>query len=799
VKQGAAAVVIGLPVAMIAAAPASAQTLSIDLHAGRVSEQVTALGRIGGISVVVTDARLWSRSVPALHGRMTAVTALRLIATRCGGEVEAIDSVLFRIVPRRAPAHHPAPPRPRPTPAETPSPAPPAPDIIVIGSKRDLPFGQTAGQVVRVSGQDLDFGGAGGTERLTSRLTTVASTYLGAGRNKLFIRGIADSSFTGPTQATVGQYFGDLRLGYNAPDPDLRLADLAAVEVLAGPQGTLYGAGSLGGLIRLVPNAVELDRTGGSVAVGASATTYGAPGFDAQGVVNLPIVTDRLGIRLVATAVEDGGYIDKPLLGRNDVNTTRIAGGRGTLHWKLGDGWSAELIGIGQRIRGADSQYADRDAPPLTRETRLVEGFGTDFRQGQFVLGGRIGDVRLRSSTGITAHDLRERYDATMVGGDPTIFFQANRTRMVANETRAWVTHRDGSGWLLGMSYTDNRTRLSRAFLSSTERTPLAGVSNTLREITGYGEGSVRATSAILLTGGLRVSRSMLTGAAENAPVQALPGLFDTVATRHEWSVLPSASVLLDLQPGAAMFLRYQQGFRPGGLAVDDQYVRRFDSDHVATIEAGYRLGRATRDPFAFSLTVAHTDWRDIQADFLDGGSLPSTTNIGDGDIWTVEAAGSIRPVTGWRIEASISLNDSSINERKPIVPPLKGTPTDTTGVATRLGPIPNVANVTARLGMVYEAALTDRAQLKVDGWARYVGLSRLGLGPVLGEDQGNFIDSAVSARIGWERFGVTAGVSNILDVQGNRFALGTPFFTGKGQITPLRPRTFRIGLDAAF
>jgi len=91
VKQGAAAVVIGLPVAMIAAAPASAQTLSIDLHAGRVSEQVTALGRIGGISVVVTDARLWSRSVPALHGRMTAVTALRLIATRCGGEVEAIE------------------------------------------------------------------------------------------------------------------------------------------------------------------------------------------------------------------------------------------------------------------------------------------------------------------------------------------------------------------------------------------------------------------------------------------------------------------------------------------------------------------------------------------------------------------------------------------------------------------------------------------------------------------------------------------------------------------------------------
>ena len=796
---GAVAAAMGLPLAMMAAVPATAQTLSIDLREGRVSEQVTALGRIGGISIVVADPRLWSSAVPALRGRMSAVAALRLIAARCGGEVEAIDAVLYRIVPHRAPAHRAAPARPRPRPPAPPSPPPPAPDIIVVGSKRDLPLDRTAGQVARVSGQDLDFGGAGGTDRLTSRLTTVASTYLGAGRNKLFIRGIADSSFTGPSQATVGQYFGDLRLGYNAPDPDLRLADLAAVEVLAGPQGTLYGAGSLGGLIRLVPNPVELDRIGGSVAVGASATTHGAPGLDAQGVLNLPVVADRLGIRLVATAVEDGGYIDKPLLGRDNVNTTRIAGGRGTLYWKLGRGWSAALIGIGQHIRGADSQYADRDAPPLTRETRLVEGFGSDFRQGQFVLDGGIGAVRLRSSTGVTAHELHERYDATIGGGDPTVFAQTSRTRMVANETRAWVTHRDGTGWLLGMSYTDNHTRLSRAFLSSVERTPLAGVSNTVREVTGYGEAGVRPRPAILLTGGLRVSRSVLTGAAENAPVQAVPGLSVTVAARHQWSVLPSAAILLDLQPGAAMFLRYQQGFRPGGLAVDDQYVRRFDSDRVATIEAGYRLGRAARDPFAFSLTIAHTDWRDIQADFLDGGNLPSTTNVGDGDIWTVEAAATVRPSTGWRIEASVSLNDSSINERAPNHPVLQAASPATSGVASRLGPIPNIADITARLGMVYEAALTDRVQLKVDGWARYVGLSRLGLGPVLGDDQGNFVDSAVTARLGQGRFGVTASVSNILDARGNRFALGTPFFTGRGQITPLRPRTFRIGLDAAF
>src|SRR3546814_3098560 len=90
-------------------------------------------------------------------------------------------------------------------------------------------------------------------------MASLSSTHLGAGRNKLFIRGIADSSFTGPTQATVGQYLGDIRLSYNAPDPDLRLYDVDNVEVLEGPQGTLYGAGSLGGIIRVVPNAPNPD------------------------------------------------------------------------------------------------------------------------------------------------------------------------------------------------------------------------------------------------------------------------------------------------------------------------------------------------------------------------------------------------------------------------------------------------------------------------------------------------------------------------------------------------------------
>ena len=787
---------------MAAAMPASAaDRVSLDLPAGTVGAQVMALGRAARANIVVPDAGLWRRPVPSLRGAFSVEQALAVIARGSGARVEALGPGSWRLRPR---LHSPA-----PKPGPRPRPRPPADvqgeDVVVTASKRDTTRDHFAGQVVQVAGADLELGGAGGTSKLADRMTAIASTYLGAGRNKLFIRGIADSSFTGPTQATVGQYFGDLRLSYNAPDPDLRLADLAAVEVLEGPQGTLYGAGSLGGLIRLVPNAPDPTRFGGSAMLGGSATTNGAPGADAQAVLNLPVIADRLAIRLVADSASEGGYIDKPLLGRTDVNRTRIAGGRAAVKADLGGGWSIEAVGIGQHIRGADSQYADRDGPPLTRSAPVTEGFSADFGQAQLILSGQMGQVRFRSSSGITAHDLMERYDATPPGGPVQLFAQANATRMQANETRAWHSAPDGSGWLAGFSYVHNRTRLTRLFGELGELLPRTGVVNTVEEATLYGEASLRLLPGLLTTGGLRVTRSVLDGEGEDLPLalslQALARLREVTARRAQTILLPSASALIDLTPGAQLFLRYQQGFRPGGLTIEGPLVRRFRNDRVATIEAGLRSGQPGRDRFDGSLTLAHTAWRDIQADFIDAAGLPSTANIGDGQLWTIEALAGFRIAPGLRVEGAVSYNDSRIDEPSSAqaFALMDGMAADRATILARLSQIPNIARFTGRAGAVYRRTLASGHDLRIDGWLRYVGSSRLGVGPILGEQQGSYLDSGVTARLGLGRYGVTAGITNLADVRGNRFALGTPFTTGRDQVTPLRPRTLRIGLDAAF
>ncbi len=772
--------------AAFAAVPALAGEPVLDLPAGRLGDAVLALGRQAGTSIVV-DPAIWARRVSAIRGRMSARAALDRLATASGAEVAAAGAVGWRLLPRR-PVRV-ARPVPRAVmPAAPAAPADPGPDIVVTASKRDVTARDFAGQVALLDGVDLALGGAGGTDAILARLASVSSTHLGAGRNKLFIRGIADSSFTGPTQTTVGQYLGDLRLSYNAPDPDLRLYDIASVEVLEGPQGTLYGAGSLGGIIRTVPNAPQIGEASGAVAGGVATTWHGDPGGDLGATLNVPL-GDRLALRVVGYGVREGGYIDNPVRGRDDVNRTSISGGRATLRVDLGSDWRLDLGGVGQRTRGDDSQYADRDAPPLTRSSAIRQGFAADYALAQIVVAGRIGGLKFRSSTGIVDQDLTERYDATEPGGSPRVFAQRNATALMANETRLWRPMAGRIGWVVGTSFTHNRTRLSRSLGPLDAPAPVTGVTNRIDEATLYGEGSVRLLAGLTATAGARVTHASLAGTGEDVAPAIAAARAMVTGDRTETSVLPSASVIAAVLPKVALYARYQQGFRPGGLAIEGDFVRRFRNDRVRTLESGLRYGVAGVDAAYLSANVSHTIWRDIQADFIDATGLPSTANIGDGRIWTFGVTAGWQPVAGLTLDAGLTYNDSRVTE-----------PSAALFLAlARMSQVPNIARYAGRLGVDYRRPLVADIDLRVYGWARYVGRSRLGVGPVLGEEQGDYLDTALTARVGRPALGLTLGVTNLTDSVGNRFALGTPFQVGMGQITPQRPRTIRIGLDAAF
>jgi iron complex outermembrane receptor protein len=803
---------IGLA-AIVATAPAAAESVRIDAPAGRAADVAVAIARQTGSSIVIADRDVANRRVPAIRGSLTAEQAVARLARSAGARAIPAGSNGWRVVAVASSAEvrrRRAAPRPGPAPSPAPPPEAPPIEIVVVGSKRETPLAEYPGQVEIIAGEDLAAGGVGGTEKIMQRIPTVSSTYLGSGRNKLFIRGIADSSFTGPTQSTVGQYLGDLRLSYNAPDPDLRLSDLDSVEVLEGPQGTLYGAGSLGGIIRLVPNEPEMDLAAGSAMLGGSATEHGALGGDASVTANLPLIGERSALRVTLNAETQGGYIDKPLLGRNDVNRTDIYSGRAMARVEVAYDWTVDLIGVAQRTDGRDSQYADRDGPPLTRATTVTEGFGADFAQGQFVVTGRLGEVRFKSSTGMTGQEVEERYDATLPNGPPRLFVQHNGTEMIANETRLWRPIGDRFGWLVGASYTHNRTRLTRTLGSPGAQGAVTGVTNVIDEVTLYGEASFRLTEGLVASGGGRYTHSRLGGGGEDVSPVLAETFAVITASRTEQVFLPSASLAAAVAPETMLYLRYQEGFRPGGLAIAGDFVARYRNDRIATFEMGGRHGRAGSGPFDVAASVAYTRWQDIQADFIDSAGFPSTANIGDGRIWTATLIGGVAVTPTIRIDAGLTYNDGRIDEPSALlltrVAPVLGIPGFSgqledlpSALLEHITEIPNIARFSGRIGFDYRQPLGGELALTAQGWANYVGRSRLGVGPELGEPQGDYLDTGLTVRVGRESFGVTLGLTNLTDEEGNRFALGTPFAIGRDQLTPLRPRTVRIGLDAAF
>lgn len=196
--------------ALAIATPAqAADRQSISIAPARLGEAVVALGRQTGVSIGMSDQSLAGIATPAVTGRLSVEAALKRLLKGSGATARRIDATTWRIVRARS---APRPSAPAPI-AAAPLADQPAAEIIVTASKRDTPLLRYAGMVEALDTNLFSSGEAsGGTATLLARVASLSSTHAGAGRNKLFIRAIADSGVAGPTQATTGQYLGDMRL-----------------------------------------------------------------------------------------------------------------------------------------------------------------------------------------------------------------------------------------------------------------------------------------------------------------------------------------------------------------------------------------------------------------------------------------------------------------------------------------------------------------------------------------------------------------------------------------------------------
>jgi outer membrane receptor protein involved in Fe transport len=777
------------------AAPAAAADVRFDIPAGRLGDALIALAEQAGITIGLGDPALAGIPSRPLHGRMPVRAALARLLSGSAYRYEFVDARAVRIF-RAAPAParpaarpRPAPPapgplRPMPMPA-----APLQPEIIVTASKQGVALDRFGGTVQILDLHEAGIGrfGVRGSDAVLDRLPMLASTSLGPGRDKIYIRGVADSSFNGPSQSIVGQYLGDARLTFNAPDPDLQLYDVARVEILEGPQGTLYGSGALGGILRLVPNPPDPARISGSLSAGLLSTRHGAAGGDGAFMVNLPLAPGRLALRAVGYGSIDGGYIDDLGRGRRDVNRTRTYGGRATLLWEPGDGWRIEVGALAQYLAGRDGQYAMRGLPPLSLSSSLAQPFDNDYQLGELTIRKSWSGVELVSATGLVRHSLESRFDATGFAGTtgPQIYIESVGITLLTNETRISQPDARGEGWVAGWSLVYDVDRIRRTLGAPAAPLPIAGVRNAVTEGALFGQYSFALGPRVTATLGGRLTLSRNVGMALDAPGE--PDEPD----RTDFRPSPTAALSWRARDGLLLYVRFQQGFRAGGLAVAGSgagsATRRFDSDGLTSLEAGFRLGRAG-GPFHLDAAFSFARWADIQADLIDARGLPYTTNLGNGRIYGFEAEASWQVTPAFSLDAAAFVNESALSHPAPAF------------ASARDRDLPNIPGTGARGAAHVRTPLSPSLTLGLDAALRYVGRSHLGIGAPIDLVQGGFVEGQIGGRLDFGRFGLSLDVDNVADARGNRFSFGNPFSVANGlQTTPLRPRTVRLGFDAAF
>jgi len=270
-------------------------------------------------------------------------------------------------------------------------------EVVVTAQKREERLQDVPVPVTAISGDTLVNSNQLLLQDYYASVPGLSLTPTTASSLILAIRGVT----TGQTNPTVGVTVDDVPygsttlLGGGTVVPDIDPGDLARVEVLRGPQGTLYGASSMGGLLKFVTADPSTDSVGGRIQAGLSGVQNGADiGYNVRGSVNLPI-NDTLAVRASAFTRRDPGYIDNPVLHVDGINEARINGGRLSALWRPLEDFTLKLSALYQESKSDGSN--DVDLP--------VNGY----------VGPTLGPLQQNYAQGAGAYDRKvQAYSATL-------------------------------------------------------------------------------------------------------------------------------------------------------------------------------------------------------------------------------------------------------------------------------------------------------------------------------------------------------------------------------------------------
>jgi outer membrane receptor protein involved in Fe transport len=774
-----------LPLAGTAAA--RADTFSIRIPAEPLSQALVDLALQTHLSIGDTGIDLRDLRSAPLSGTFSPEEALSRLLENSGYRFEFVDRSTVKIVAARSssPVNR--------------SGASQIEIVVVTATKRDEIARQLPYSVSVTTARQLEDLRAETINDLASQVAQLTTTNLGAGQDKVFLRGLTDSVVPGLSESMVGIYLDESRIADDAPDPDLRLVDIDRVEILNGPQGTLYGGGSLGGLLRIVTRKPVLDEFQAMASTAVAATRHGSlsGGFDA--VLNLPIVPDELALRLVGYVRRDGGYIDEARLNVPNANRSRTEGGRVSARWQPAASWFVDAAFAYQHIKADDSQYYDDGSPPLRRDNYLLEPHSDLFLNASVTLRASLGWADLVSATAIVDRHLDERFDATLAWPaltgfpqGPSPFDDGRRILSYTHETRL-VSPQDGRWkWLAGifLSHRDEDFHSTLAGPDpSGERIVGRAESREDRanEAAVFGEATFAFTDELSLTGGVRVFNAARDVSA--AVFSILKGESSSTfkGSNNQSGATPKAILEYRGNPNLMFYAQASEGYRLGGLNVDGppgslgpDDENAFDSDTLWNYEIGSK-GKFFDGRLLTEAAVYYDRWKNVQADQIGPDGSFFILNAGTVHNVGFETDVSILPVENLTLRGDFFWNSPKLTNTNPLL-------TKTEGV------LPAAPRTKFGVSARYEIPL-GAAEAFIAADYGYVGRSHLGFDEASSPMMGGYHIANARAGISYGNWEAVLYVNNLEREDENTFGFGNPFDPNP-QLTPPRPRTIGLNLS---
>lgn len=532
-------------------------------------------------------------------------------------------------------------------------PARPKDLIIVSAQKREQSIQSIPLSIYTVSGDAIEKQGIKSIQELGNSAAGVNIAAANPGAMRVTIRGSSDLSNSNQSGPVNGFYIDETAISY-VPGfmPEVSLMDIERIEVLRGPQGTLFGEGSQGGTLRVITRKPDATSTFGRIKLGAYSTESGGQGYSAQLNANFPIVQDIVAVTVAGSYRDLPGWIDIPDISLADSNTSKLADGRIAVRYTPNTDLTVDMfyqIGRGE-IRDFISTTRDELNP---QEAGAAFGAGPvaglspsdlDVDVAALTITYELGSAQLVSSSSVTTSSYDTLRDLTTI---VPVAFPPNfvpgaiaqqvydvRSRAFAQELRLVSNNSDRLNWTIGAYFKHEKRTVEEGYIFSvpaidTVDAPLSHSDQTGDAWAIFGDLDFALTENLSLQAGLRYfednknfNLAQVSGSA--FPLGFPPAGTQLIGSDSAHATSPKIGLTYEISPNTMLFAKYAEGFRAGGantvsLAVYPYATSQFSPDTLKSYEIGVKTSLFSN--WNFNAYIYHNDWNNVQLPFrtLDG------------------------------------------------------------------------------------------------------------------------------------------------------------------------------------